>query len=327
VPADILESLRMPWPTDWTELFGRPGSVIVEVGFGNGQYLLELAALNLSSNILGLEISSKALNRAADKILRGGIENVQLVRARAYSFFWLVCAPRSLAEIHINFPDPWPKRSHGNRRLVGTGFAALAASRLKPGGLIRVASDDGGYLLSVKQVLGRSTYFEEGSSEARTANEPSSLTKYELKAHDEGRKCFYARFIRNVNTVDESFPPLEETMPHAIISTPLSVEEIGRQFDPATYQADSWTVRFIDFFVSTKREQAVVDTYIAEGGLEQRVLLMIKPKRERQFIISLRETGFPRATPATHVATLRLAEHLAAMHPEGEIVRHNISTV
>ncbi len=116
-------------------------------------------------------------------------------------------------------------------------------------------------------------------------------------------------------------------MPHVVVSTPLPLMEIGHIFKPVTNQVGSTTVRFIDFFHSVHYDQAVVDTYVAEDELEQRVLMMIKRKGDDRYLISLRETGFPRPTPATHLAIRYLAELIVSMHAKAEIVNHNLGHI
>ncbi len=116
-------------------------------------------------------------------------------------------------------------------------------------------------------------------------------------------------------------------MPHVILSTPLPLMEIGQLFEPITYRTGETIVRFIDFFHSVRYDQAVVDTYIAEGDLEQRVMMTIKRKGDAQFLITLRETGFPRPTAATHYANKCLAELIVSMHAKAEIVKHNLQRV
>ena len=95
---------------------------------------------------------------------------------------------------------------------------------------------------------------------------------------------------------------------------------------PTVHRRQDSIIRFIDLFHSQLFEQALVDTYIIEGELEQRVMLMIKRKGENRYLIALRETGFPRPTPATHLAAMRLAEKIISMDEQAEIVNHNLKS-
>jgi hypothetical protein len=113
-------------------------------------------------------------------------------------------------------------------------------------------------------------------------------------------------------------------MPHAITRTSLSLEEIGAGFSSSVHQTSKSTIRFIDCFQSQLHDQVLVDTYMSEGELEQRVMLMIKRKGKGRVIISLRETGFPRPTPGTHQAAFLLAQQIVSMDPHAAIERHNL---
>jgi tRNA (guanine-N7-)-methyltransferase len=322
----IYDALRLPWPADWAQIFGKQESPIVEVGFGNASYLTRLALDNPDSNVIGLEISNHALDKAAIKIHRSDIKNIRLIRARALMFFWLTCANSSVQSIHVNFPDPWPKAAHKDRRLVNRRFLDLSAARLVNHGLIRIATDDADYASSINRGLLKSPYFEKvDDAVSRSLFFPDVRTKYELKAIRDGRACHYLVWRRNDVTTRNEIPVLQELkMPHAIISTPLPLMEIGHLYEPVNYSEGPISVRFVDFFHSVRYDQAVVDTYIAEGDLEQRVLLTIKGKSNSRYLVTLRETGFPRPTPATHIAIRRLAEMLVSMHAKAKIERHNL---
>lgn len=327
--SQILDSLRLPWPSDWTQICGDHNSPIIEVGFGNARYLIHLARENPDACVIGIEISNHALDIAAEKIRKTGIRNIRLIRARAFMFFWLVCADSSIRSIHINFPDPWPKEAHQKRRLVNKKFLDLAAARLESDGIIQIATDDEEYASSITCGLLESPYFdEEEDAASRKTVLPDVRTKYELKALSEGRQCHHLLWRRNGTATHNEIPMLQElNMPHAIISVPLPLMEIGQLYEPSEFSDGPVSVRFVDFFHSIRYDQAVVDTFIAEGELEQRVLLNIKGKGNNRYLISMRETGFPRPTPATHIAIRRLAEIIVSMHAKAKIENHNLRRV
>ena len=301
----------------------------MEIGFGDARYLIRLALESPDSNFIGLEISNYALDRARRTVNQSGIQNVRLIRARAFMFLWLVCENTSLQDIYVNFPDPWPKAAHKNRRLINTGFLDLVAARMVAGSKIRIATDDSAYASSIDRRMRKSPYFEDVEDGGVEITTKSSLrTKYELKALRDDRTCYYFKRRRNTLETHNEIPRLEVlNMPHVIISTPLPLMEIGHLYEPANYSTEDIHVRFVDFFHSVQYDQAVVDTYISEGELEQRVLLTIKGKSKDRFVINMRETGFPRPTPATHFALRCLAELIVALHAKAEILGHNLKLV
>ncbi len=142
----------------WTALFGRPEPAparVLEIGFGRGEFLLAMAAERPELDFIGLEISFKRTLKMARKVARARLTNVRLLDARAEHAIEACFAPESLAEIWINFSDPWPKRRHAHRRLLQSPFVRNAARALLPGATLYVATDDVPYAHQIDCVLAR----------------------------------------------------------------------------------------------------------------------------------------------------------------------------
>ena len=137
---------------------GGPGGAslrrrVLEIGFGRGEFLLALAARAPETDHVGIEISWKRGLKMARKVARSRLPNVLLAVGRGEEALRDWFAPRSLAEIWVNFSDPWPKARHAGRRLVGPGFVARAARALAPGGTLYVATDDVPYAHQIDESL------------------------------------------------------------------------------------------------------------------------------------------------------------------------------
>lgn len=102
------------------ELRGNP--LEIEIGSGKGTFLVSQAAANAGVNYLGLEWARSIWRYAADRVRRHGLENVRLIRADAEAFVRNFVADASVQQVHIYFPDPWPKARHNKRRLVQASF-------------------------------------------------------------------------------------------------------------------------------------------------------------------------------------------------------------
>jgi hypothetical protein len=151
-------------------------------------------------------------------------------------------------------------------------------------------------------------------------------TKYEQKALADGRSCYYFKRQRRDVSVPNIFPvPVELPMPHAIVSSPVSLEEIGRQFEPVSYTNDATSVRLSELYRSTFHEALLVDAYLNEEPLQQRIMLVITRRMEGDYLIHLHEVGFPRSTPGIHYAVLKLAQWLTGLHSDGKIVSHKLA--
>ena len=141
-------------------------------------------------------------------------------------------------------------------------------------------------------------------------------TKYEQVALSEGRTPRYFPWRRNAAPVVESFPiPLEVTMPHVVLRGPVDLDEIGRRFRPTVSEFDGGHVRFIEAYRSLTDGKLLIETYINEDPIRQRLGLELRPRAAGELVIGLAEVGFPRPTRGVHVAVGRLAAWLQAEFP------------
>ena len=154
--AELLPRFGVPHadaPLDLRALFGRDAPVVVEVGFGMGETTARIAQENPGVDYLGIEVHAPGVGSLLRQVEALGLANVRVVSHDAVEVLRDMVPPASLAGVHVFFPDPWPKKRHHKRRLVQPAFAALAASRLKPGGSIHVATDWEEYAQQVLEVL------------------------------------------------------------------------------------------------------------------------------------------------------------------------------
>ena len=142
-----------PEPLQAEALFGRRVPLSLEIGFGNGDNLLGLARAHPERDYLGVEVHRPGVGRLLLAVARDGLENVRVICHDAVEVLAAQIAPATLAEILILFPDPWPKKRHHKRRLVQREFVDLAASRLEPGGVLRLATDWEPYAHAMLEVL------------------------------------------------------------------------------------------------------------------------------------------------------------------------------
>lgn len=137
-------------------VFGNSNGLVVEIGFGMGDSLLEMAARSPGKNFLGIEVHLPGVGRLLNGIVKTGISNLRLINHDATDVMENCLASQSLERIQIFFPDPWHKKKHHKRRLVQDEFVALLASRLKPGGILHIATDWEPYAMHMLEVLERS---------------------------------------------------------------------------------------------------------------------------------------------------------------------------
>ena len=328
----IVDVQRLPWPAPWEELFGRLAPLWMEVGFGNGEFLLALAASRPDVNVAGIEISSPSLRKAARRVARADLDNVLLLHGNAPGVLWALCKPESVARLYVNFPDPWPKAAHHHRRLINDRFLHLLATRMPTGAHLDVATDHEAYAAWIGERLDNSLHFksrlevpfvtEEGE---RLRSEEGLRTKYEQIALKEGRRCRYFKWQRNDEPAKNDFPiPPELPMPHIIMHSPLSLQELKDRFRPASWVEDGEAVRLIGLFESAAHEMLLIDTYVEEDPMSQRVGLTIRRHGENEIILNVHEMGFPRPTPGVHRAVYYLSQWLQELHPKFSVINSNV---
>jgi tRNA (guanine-N7-)-methyltransferase len=178
------QSRLKPLPQEW---FGRSGPVVVEIGFGNGDHLLARAQAEPDNNFLGVDVHRPGAGRVLNRAATADLRNLRVACHDAVEVLrdWL--PERSLAEILVYFPDPWPKKKHHKRRLVSPAFATLAASRLAPGGRLKLATDWAHYAEQMRAVLDAEPMLS-GGPVPRPADRP--LTRFETRGLKLGHEVF-----------------------------------------------------------------------------------------------------------------------------------------
>ena len=119
---------------EWTSLFARPQPLEIELGSGDGSFLIDWARRNPERNFLGVERLKGRLRKLERKGARAGLTNLRGLRLEAAYCVEFLIPPASVHAFHLYFPDPWPKRKHQRHRLVNPRFAEAVAQALVPGG-------------------------------------------------------------------------------------------------------------------------------------------------------------------------------------------------
>ncbi|MFI5060600.1 MAG: tRNA (guanosine(46)-N7)-methyltransferase TrmB [Actinomycetales bacterium] len=168
---------------DLDEVFGRSAPRVLEIGFGDGENLLELAAQQPQSDILGVEVHGSGVGRALNEAQVRGLTNLRVIRQDAVEVLEQSLPPASVDEVLIFFPDPWPKSKHRRRRLVQPEFAELLVRVLKPDAVLRLATDWAAYANHMIEVLdacpGLVNAFGPGGFAPRSRER--ALTKFERR--------------------------------------------------------------------------------------------------------------------------------------------------
>lgn len=187
-----------PQPLGAQALFGREAPRTLEIGFGNGEHLLALAAAHPERDFIGVEVHRPGVGRVLLGLDKAALGNVRLVCHDAVEVLEQQIPRAFLDELLILFPDPWPKKRHHKRRLIQGPFTALAAARLAPGGVLRLATDWEPYALEMLEVLRHTADLENLSEYGGFMARPSERapTRFERRGERLGHAVWDLAFRR-----------------------------------------------------------------------------------------------------------------------------------
>jgi tRNA (guanine-N7-)-methyltransferase len=168
---------------DLSQLFPRPQPLEVELGCGDGSFLMNYAKANPGRNFIGVERLLGRIRKIDRKGRRLGLVNLRGVRIES-GYFLEFLLPRNSAEaLHVYFPDPWPKLKHRRHRFINERFPMLAAQALKPMGTVHLRTDDADYFEQMKRVFAADRQFRETDASAALL---SIKTDFELDFNASG---------------------------------------------------------------------------------------------------------------------------------------------
>jgi len=185
VPAQVLVRLTsIVEPLAVASLFEHPAPIEVELGSGDGGFLVRYARLHPERNFLGVERLLGRIRKLERKAPRLGLTNLRGLRLEAAYLLRHLLPPASIHAVHVYFPDPWPKKRHRARRLVNPDFPGLAARVLVPDGHVFLRTDDADYFAQMQDVFGASSVFSPADTPGELAD---VLTDFEAEFAAQGR--------------------------------------------------------------------------------------------------------------------------------------------
>lgn len=179
-------------------VFGRDRPVTLEIGFGNGDTLVDLAVASPESDFIGIEVHEPGVGHCLLRAREEGISNLRLIVHDAVEVLRDHVAPQSIDRINLYFPDPWPKKRHHKRRIVQPGFLELCARVLKPGGTLHIATDWENYAEHIDTVLESAAQFRIDERRKHDGDAPLErpVTKFEQRGLRHGHRICDWRAVR-----------------------------------------------------------------------------------------------------------------------------------
>jgi tRNA (guanine-N7-)-methyltransferase len=163
-------------PLDLAVIYGRSAPLEVDLGCGDGSFLVKMAEANPARDFLGIERLLGRVGRARREIMERELRNARVLWVETSYAVRKMLPPNSVALFHLMFPDPWPKRRHWRRRIVTKDFFASIHRALAPHGLLRVVTDQTDYFREIERLAGQAPEFVI-SSDPEPPRAPSTFEK------------------------------------------------------------------------------------------------------------------------------------------------------
>lgn len=185
-------------PFDFSAIFGNHNPVVLEIGFGMGKSLVEMAAQNPDRNYIGIEVHTPGVGACIAYAVEKGVKNLRVICHDATEILRDSIADHSLGGLQLYFPDPWQKAKHHKRRIVQVEFVQRVLTKLAQGGFIHMATDWENYAEHMLEVL---TQFPQLVNQSPTNDfiprpDFRPLTKFEARGHKLGHGVWDLYFIK-----------------------------------------------------------------------------------------------------------------------------------
>ena len=192
---DVSDALRV----DAAALFGNARDLNLEIGFGNGESLVQMAQAAPEAGYIGIEVHRPGVGHALLAAAAADLNNLRLIRHDAVAILRDHVADGTLARVQIYFPDPWPKARHHKRRIVQKPFTDLIWRKLRAGGEIHCATDWAEYAEWMRDVFADDPKWQNLGGADGYAPRPDwrPQTKFERRGERLGHGVWDLRYRKN----------------------------------------------------------------------------------------------------------------------------------
>jgi tRNA (guanine-N7-)-methyltransferase len=183
-PQNLIIQLRsILEPLDISQFFPTAQPLEVELGCGDASFLVNHARAHPERNFIGVERLGGRIRKLDRKGRRAGLTNLRGLRIESSYFLEYLLPPKSVAALHIYFPDPWPKRKHLKNRFINDHFIEIAQRVLAPGGVVYLRTDHENYFEHMTAVFAASAAFRPAETPAELS---ALLTDFEEDFQKQG---------------------------------------------------------------------------------------------------------------------------------------------
>ncbi|WBA09082.1 tRNA (guanosine(46)-N7)-methyltransferase TrmB [Salinivibrio kushneri] len=202
------QALNESWPTmgidfeatelDWQQVFGNDNPVVLEIGFGMGASLVEMAKNAPEKNFVGIEVHTPGVGACLMAAREAGVTNLRVMCHDAVEVFEQMLPKESLDTVQLFFPDPWHKKRHHKRRIVQLPFAEMVRDKLKVGGVFHMATDWENYAEHMIEVMEAAPHYQNMAQDGLYVPRPDDrpLTKFEQRGQRLGHGVWDIKYTR-----------------------------------------------------------------------------------------------------------------------------------
>lgn len=185
-------------PYNFATIFSQPGPLCLEIGFGMGESLIEMAKNDHKKNFIGVEVHKPGVGNLLINIEKYQLHNIRIFNTDVKDVLLKAISDQSLDALHIFFPDPWQKQRHHKRRLIQPEFSQLLRVKLKIGGILHLATDWEDYAHHMMNVLSNIEGLINLAGHGHFSPRPDYrlMTKYEKRGEKLGHKVRDLLFVR-----------------------------------------------------------------------------------------------------------------------------------
>lgn len=219
-----LKKLPPAGPLDWPALFGRQAPVVLDLGCGNGRFLIGSAVWRPDHDHLGLDILPVVIRYATRRGNQRGLRNLRFAVCGGREFLERYVAPRSVAEIHCYHPQPYYDPAQVQRRLITPEFLLLVRQSLGPGGKFFLQTDNPGYWKYMRQVVPVFFHFHE--LDGKWPDAPKGRTRREIIALKRGLPVFRGSGTVRADVGEDEALRLAETLPPPVFDADRRLREL-----------------------------------------------------------------------------------------------------
>lgn len=182
---------------DAKAVFKNEHPLVLEIGFGNGETLVEMAQKNENLNFIGVEVHKPGVGRALMRTHEQGLKNIRFFCEDGIHILSRAIADNSLSQVNLFFPDPWKKRKHNKRRILNKDFLDLVSQKLVLGGVFHFATDWEDYAAEALAIFNNhADFLNTAKNFDNSAKEDRLLTKFEQRGLSLGHSIWDVRGIK-----------------------------------------------------------------------------------------------------------------------------------